>query len=189
MNHLAGPRNIRRYGMVSLFFVSLLPSVQLGFSAEPETSSASSQGQHNQPAEGGEIQERGLPNPRQGPSLGRAQMSVPSPPPGGGPPPNLCHPVTQMLTQCKCFNQTDCQSLTAICPVACPAGSQSCQCTPTFRGKAPALSPNLCGYQVPFTVTQCSCNNDAECQALATICPSACPVGSHSCQCTPMQRR
>ena len=142
MNHLNGPVNIRRYMMVSLFFVSLLYSDQLGFSAEPETPSSPSQSQLNQPSDAGEIQERGLPNLRQGPSLGKAQMGVPSPPPGGGLPPNSRRPVTQMLTQCKCFNQTDCQSLTTICPIACPAGGQRCQCIPTFRGTAPALPQN-----------------------------------------------
>jgi len=163
--------------------------VQIAMAAETEAPSSSSQEQSSQPTETGDIQERGLLNVRPGPALERAKI-LPSPnQPGGGLPPNLCHPVTQMLTQCKCFNQADCQALTTICPAACPAGSLTCQCVPMFRGTPPALPPNLCGYQVPLTLTQCSCNNDTDCQVLATICPGACPVGSHSCHCAPLQRR
>ena len=47
--------------------------------------------------------------------------------------------------------------------------------------------PTLC-HQVTYMLTQCRCSNDADCQLLSTICPGACPVGSHACQCTPSQR-
>jgi hypothetical protein len=175
---------------LSLLIALIVCGEPIGFAADPEAPSSSPPVPSSQPTEaGGDIQERGLTNARPGPSLGGEKILPPPTQPGGGPPPNLCHQVTQMLTQCKCFNQVDCQSLTTICPVACPTGSQSCQCIPTFRGTPPALPPNLCGYQVPLTLTQCSCSNDADCQVLATICPGACPVGSHSCQCTPLQRR
>ena len=37
----------------------------------------------------------------------------PLPPGPASPPPQLCHTETHMMTQCKCFNQADCQSLTS----------------------------------------------------------------------------
>jgi hypothetical protein len=189
MNQSAHRRDLRHPVACALLVGLLWCGVQSAMAAEPEAPSSSSEEQSSQPTEAGDIQERGLLNVRPGPALEKAKI-LPSPSqPGGGLPPNLCHPVTQMLTQCKCFNQADCQALTTICPAACPSGSLTCQCVPMFRGTPPVLPPNLCGYQVPFTFTQCSCNNDADCQVLATVCPGACPVGSHSCQCTPMQRR
>ncbi len=105
------------------------------------------------------------------------------------PPPQLCHTETHMMTQCKCFNQPDCQSLTALFPNSCPAGSSHCEFIPMSRGPMPALPPNLCSYQVPFPVTRCACHTQAECQLLSPFCPAACPAGSQSCECTPMQRR
>lgn len=109
--------------------------------------------------------------------------------PQGGLPPNLCQQVTHMVPQCRCSNPTDCQVLTGLCPGSCPAGSQTCQCSPMFRGTPPPLPPSLCGYQVPIVMTQCSCSNAADCQVLSPFCPGACPVGSLSCQCNPLQRR
>ncbi len=109
--------------------------------------------------------------------------------PQEGPPPQLCHADTHMMSQCKCFNQTDCQALTALFPAPCPAGSQHCEFVPMSRGTMPPLPPNLCGYQVPWTVTECSCHNQAECQLLSPYCPGSCPVGSQSCTCRPLQRR
>jgi hypothetical protein len=93
-----------------------------------------------------------------------------------------------MLTQCKCFNLAECQPLTALFPAACPAGNQHCEFTPFSRGTPPPLPPNLCGYQVPLTVTECSCNNATECQQLIAICPGSCPSGSQSCTCRPLRR-
>jgi hypothetical protein len=184
-------RRQRRNHCVALFLlvVMVLCGLPIGFAADSEAPSSSPPEPSSQPTEAGDIQERGLTNPRPGTSLGGAKTLPPPTQPGGGLPPNLCHQVTQMLTKCKCFNQRECQKLTTICPAACPTGSQSCECIPTFRGTPPALPQNLCRYQVPLTVTQCSCSNDADCQVLTTVCPGACPVGSHSCQCTPMQRR
>lgn len=137
----------------------------------------------------GEVQERGLKKltPRKG---ARGRKTLPPPYQSGGElPANLCHQETHMMTQCRCFNDADCQVLSTLCPGSCPSGSQTCQCTPMFRGTPPALPPDLCGYQVPFTITKCSCNNDADCQVLSTVCPGACPAGSHTCQCSPLQRR
>lgn len=109
--------------------------------------------------------------------------------PGGSPPAQLCHTETIMMTQCKCFNQTDCQALTALFPGSCPAGSQHCEFVPMSRGTMPPLPPNLCGYQLPLSVTECSCHNTTECQLLSPWCPGSCPAGSQSCTCRPMQRR
>jgi hypothetical protein len=103
-----------------------------------------------------------------------------------GLPAKLCHEVTLMRTQCKCANATDCQVLSTLCPGSCPVGSQSCQCNPLFRGTPPPLPQNLCGA-VPWTITQCSCDNQADCQLLLTVCPVLCPAGSQSCQCSPGQ--
>jgi hypothetical protein len=134
----------------------------------------------------GEVQERGVPKV---PLFKNPADRKVLPAPGGTPPPQLCHTETIMMTQCKCFNQAECQPLTALFPGSCPAGSQHCEFVPMSRGAMPPLPPNLCGYQVPFTVTKCSCNNAAECQLLSPFCPGSCPAGSQSCECTPMQRR
>ena len=137
----------------------------------------------------GEVQERGLtPLPHEKAPGGRKVLPQP-PAPGGGPPPQLCHTETIMMTQCKCFNQQDCQALTALFPGSCPPGSQHCEFVPMSRGAMPPLPPNLCGYQVPLTLTECSCHSVAECQLLSPFCPSSCPAGSQSCTCRPMQRR
>lgn len=111
-----------------------------------------------------------------------------TPAPNGDPPPHLCHSVTHMLTQCKCFTPTECQPLTALFPNSCPPGSQHCEFVPMSRGPMPSLPSNLCGYQVPLTVTECSCKTAAECQALSPFCPGACPPGSQSCTCRPLRR-
>lgn len=74
-------------------------------------------------------------------------------------------------------------------PRSCLEGSQRCQCNPMFRGTPPPLPPSLCGYQIPIVITQCSCTNAADCQVLSPFCPGACPIGSLSCQCNPLQRR
>lgn len=135
-----------------------------------------------------EVQERGvLPG-----KLGEYKQDLqrkPLIPVPAGPPPQLCHTETLTMNQCKCFNQTDCQSLTALFPNSCPAGSNHCEFIPMSRGQMPALPPNLCSYQVPFPVTRCACHTQAECQLLSPFCPAACPSGSQSCECTPMQRR
>ena len=138
-----------------------------------------------------QIQERGV-TPKVAPFTvvpGISKMPPPSKTPDGGLPANLCHPVTHMLTQCKCFNQAECQPLTTLFPNSCPASSQHCEFVPMSRGTMPPLPPNLCGYQVPLTVTECSCHNATECQQLTTICQGSCPAGSQSCTCRPMQRR
>ncbi|MEO8325321.1 MAG: hypothetical protein ABI618_05690 [Nitrospirota bacterium] len=137
----------------------------------------------------GVVQERGLTDfvPRTG--VEGSKIHPPSKQPSGGPPPQLCHTETIMMTQCKCFNQPDCQALTALFPGSCPAGSQHCEFVPMSRGTMPPLPPNLCGYQVPWTVTECSCHNQAECQLLSPWCLGSCPAGSQSCTCRPMQRR
>lgn len=156
----------------------------------PPAPSPTVQEEPSSPPEAGDIQERGV-TPKIAPFKAPRDSKVlpPSKQPGGGLPANLCHSETHMMTQCKCFNQADCQVLTGLCPGSCPAGSQTCQCTPMFRGTPPPLPPDLCGYQIPLVITKCSCSNDADCQILSTICPGACPVGSHSCQCSPLQRR
>lgn len=111
------------------------------------------------------------------------------PQPSESPPAHLCTTETRMLTQCKCFNPVECQALTAVFPNSCPAGSQHCEFVPMSRGAMPPLPPNLCGYQIPWTMMKCSCSNQADCQLLSPFCPSSCPMGSLSCQCTPLQRR
>lgn len=161
------------------FFVCL--ALLAGFSAyadEPATS-----------GDAGGVQERGLTDaaPRKG--LEGSKVLPPSKQPGGGPPPQLCHTETHMMSQCKCFNPTDCQTLTALFPGSCPAGSLHCEFVPMSRGTMPPLPPNLCGYQVPLTLTECSCHNVAECQLLSPFCPGACPAGTQSCTCRPLQRR
>ena len=174
--------------MCRLLVVMLLCGLSVGFAAVPGRPPSSPPEPSSQPAEGGDIQERGLKNPRPGPAPEGAKILPAPKQPGGGLPQHLCRQVTHMVAQCKCFNQSECQALTGVCPGACPAGSQTCECIPMSRGTSPPLPPNLCAYQVPLTVTQCSCHNEADCQLLATVCPGSCPAGSHSCQCTPLQR-
>lgn len=177
-------------GMLPLLIVIALSSVPIGLAADAEVPASSPTESSSQPIEAGDIQERGV-IPKISPGQVQREKKILPPPtqPGGGLPANLCHPVTHMMTQCKCFNRSDCQALTAICPGSCPTGSQSCQCVPLFRGTPPPLPPNLCGYQVPLTVTECTCHNQAECQLLSPFCPGSCPPGSQSCNCTPLQRR
>jgi hypothetical protein len=183
--------NIQSWNMVATVGVltALLANGASFVAAELPTSSPTVQEEKRMSAEGGDILERGLPKVAPGKVPGGTKVAPRPAKPRGALPPNLCHQVTHMLTQCKCFNQTDCQTLTPLCPGSCPSGSQSCQCTPMFRGTPPPLPPNLCGYHIPVVITQCSCSNDADCQVLSGICPGSCPVGSQSCQCTPLQRR
>lgn len=108
--------------------------------------------------------------------------------PGTSPPARLCHTEQVMMTQCKCFNQVECQPLTVLFPNSCPVGSNHCEFIPRARGAMPPLPPNICGYQVSFPVTKCSCNNAADCQLLSPFCSGACPAGSTSCTCRPMRR-
>ncbi|MGZ8422376.1 MAG: hypothetical protein ACXWV7_05515 [Nitrospira sp.] len=151
--------------------------LSVGFAANADEPAAS--------GDAGSVQERGITDKLKG----RTFEHKFQPQPGGTPPPQLCHTETIMMTQCKCFNQTECQPLTALFPGSCPAGSQHCEFVPMSRGAMPPLPPNLCGYQVPLTLTECSCHNVAECQLLSPFCPSACPVGSQTCTCRPLQRR
>ena len=138
------------------------------------------------PDAAGEIQQRGLsPLLREKTPGERKVLPVPA----GGPPAQLCRRETLMMTQCKCFNLSDCQSLTALFPNSCPAGSFHCEFVPMSRGPMPTLPPNLCNYQVPFPITRCSCHTQAECQLLSPFCPDSCPPGSQNCECTPLQRR
>lgn len=138
--------------------------------------------------ESGEVQERGVSKvPLFKSPADRKVLPQPSAP-GGSPPAQLCHTETIMMTQCKCFNQAECQALTAVFPNSCPAGSTHCEFVPMARGPMPPLPPNLCGYQVPLTVTECSCHNATECQQLTPFCPGSCPAGSQSCTCRPMRR-
>lgn len=187
MRQPAGHRSGNRCTTFSLFIAMLLCGLPIGFAAE-SPGPPSGQEQKSQPAEAGDIQERGVTKGAVGTLPGKVLERPRPPQPGGSPPPQLCHEITHMMTQCKCFNQTDCQALTAICPGSCPAGSQSCQCVPMFRGTPPPLPENLCGYQVPLTLTECSCHNQAECQLLSPFCPSACPAGSQNCTCRPLRR-
>lgn len=141
-----------------------------------------------QPAPSEEVQGRGVTKGAVGNLKDKVFQREPAPQPGANPPPSLCHAETRMMTQCKCFNQTECQALTALFQNSCPAGSQHCEFVPLSRGPMPPLPPNLCGYQVPLTLTECSCHNATECQQLSPFCPGACPVGSQSCTCRPMRR-
>lgn len=135
-----------------------------------------------------EVQERGvLPNVNLNQKFMQSKVPAPTPP-GGSPPPALCHAETKMLTQCKCFSQAECQQLSALFPQSCAVGSTHCEFVPRSRGAMPPLPPNLCGYQVPLTVTECSCHNAPECQQLTPFCPNTCPVGSEDCTCRPMRR-
>lgn len=108
--------------------------------------------------------------------------------PISAPPARLCHTETVQMTQCKCFTQSECQALTALFPNSCPAGSSHCEFVPMSRGPMPPLPQNLCHYQMPLTVTECSCNNAADCQLLSPFCPGACPAGSTNCTCRPLKR-
>ena len=136
-----------------------------------------------------EIQERGVLPLATEKAVGSKQAMPLEPVPLGNPPAQLCYQTTLMLTQCKCFSQAKCQQLTALFPGSCPAGSQHCEFVPMSRGAMPPLPPDLCRYQVPLTVTECSCSNQADCQLLSPFCPSTCPVGSQSCTCRPLLRR
>ncbi|MGC3974854.1 MAG: hypothetical protein QM771_10785 [Nitrospira sp.] len=136
----------------------------------------------------GEVQDRGMPKAPQFKNPAERKGMPQSSPPGGSPPAQLCHTETLMMTQCKCFNQADCQALTALFPNSCPAGSQHCEFVPLSRGPMPPLPPNLCGYQIPLPVTECSCHSLGECQLLSPYCPGSCPPGSQTCTCRPLRR-
>lgn len=153
------------------------PSQQLEISPPPSTTEGA-------PVD---VQERGLGKGDFGQFKKDFQRKQPLPP--SEPPAQLCHQETWMLTQCKCFSQTECQALTALFPNSCPPGSSHCEFTPMSRGAMPPLPPNLCSYQVPLTFTKCECHNQQECQLLTPFCQGSCPSGSTSCECTPMQRR
>jgi hypothetical protein len=168
-------RQLKR--MVSGLFCGLCFCLSVNFTADADEPTL--------PHDEGSVQERGITDKLQGRTFDHRLQ----PQPGGMPPPQLCHTETIMMTQCKCFSQAECQPLTALFPGSCPAGSQHCEFVPMSRGGMPPLPPNLCGYQVPFTLTECSCHNVAECQLLAPFCPGSCPAGSQSCTCRPMQRR
>jgi len=144
--------------------------------------------QDTPPLEGGDVQERGVTKGDVGNLKDKMLQQKPQPQQGGTPPPQLCHTETRMMTQCKCFNQAECQALSVLFPNPCPPGSQHCEFVPMARGTLPPLPPNLCGYQVPWTFTQCSCHNQTECQLLSPFCPGSCPAGSQSCNCTPLHR-
>ena len=133
------------------------------------------------------IQERGVTPGAFGELNKQYQRKQPLPP-QAGPPAHLCHTQQLMMTQCKCFNQAECQQLTALFPNSCPAGSTHCEFTPMSRGPMPALPPTLCGYQTPLTITECTCSNASECQQLSPFCPGSCPPGSQSCTCRPLRR-
>lgn len=134
------------------------------------------------PSDAGEVQERGLTDKLKGRDFKHELKPLTEPPA------RLCVTETRMTTQCKCFNQAECQALTTLFPGSCPAGSQHCEFVPMSRGPMPSLPPNLCGYQVPFSWTECSCRNVADCQLLSPFCPGSCPAGSQSCTCRPMRR-
>lgn len=175
------PTHIPRTGWL-LFLFWLIFNLCLG---------ATTQAADQPPTESTEpIHERGV-TPKVAPFKvpGTSKRPPLSKTPGGGLPPSLCHPITLMMTQCKCFNQTECQPLTTLFPNSCPAGSQHCEFVPMSRGPMPPLPPDLCGYQVPLSVTECSCHNATECQQLTAICSGSCPAGSQSCTCRPMQRQ
>jgi hypothetical protein len=144
---------------------------------------AAPEGEEQQPSSE-EVQGRGLTDKLKGKALDLKRQ----PQPGGAPPAHLCRTETKMLSQCKCFTATECQPLTTLFPNSCPAGSQHCEFVPMSQGAMPPLPPNLCGYQVPLSVTECSCSNAADCRLLSPFCPGACPTGSQSCTCRPMRR-
>jgi hypothetical protein len=183
-NSLIGFRRIIVIGTILLACSIYLVPMVWAAKAKDQSSSTSTADSST-----GEIQERGItPLPLEK-ALGGRKVLPNQPVPGGSPPPQLCHTETIMMTQCKCFNQAECQALTALFPGSCPAGSQHCEFVPMSRGAMPPLPPNLCGYQVPLTLTECSCHNAAECQMLSPFCPGSCPAGSQSCTCRPLQRR
>lgn len=176
--------------VASLFAGNVLAQTADGMQstpAQPQTESAqdsTSEMPPASPSEAGEVQERGLTDKLKGKVFDYRLQTQPS----GSPPARLCHTETRMTTQCKCFNQAECQALTALFPGSCPAGSQHCEFVPMSRGPMPPLPPDLCGYQVPFSWTECSCQNVADCQLLSPFCPGSCPAGSQSCTCRPMRR-
>lgn len=170
-------------GIVLAQTTDVMPSTP----AQPQTESAKDSTREMPPAspsDAGEVQERGLTDKLKGKVFDYKLQTQPS----GIPPARLCHTETRTTTQCKCFNQAECQALTALFPGSCPAGSQHCEFVPMSRGPMPPLPPNLCGYQVPFSWTECSCQNVADCQLLSPFCPGSCPAGSQSCTCRPMHR-
>ena len=189
MSQPVGHRNWTLCAARSLFIATLLCGASIGFAAESPAPSPTAQEQQNQPAETDDVQERGVMKLPPVKGLTDKRLSPKPAQPGGSPPAHLCHTETRQLTQCKCFNQTECQALTALFPNSCPAGSTNCAFVPMARGSMPPLPPNLCGYQVPLTVTECACHNAKECQQLTPFCPSSCPAGSQNCTCRPMQRR
>ena len=187
---------MRRINLVALVFASVLVFIPGLGAADQSPFVVAAAEKEQAPAEkeqapSGEVEERGVPKIDERLRVPGPQRKVLPLPPAqpGVPPAYLCHQETYMLTQCRCGNDADCQRLSTICPAACPAGSHTCECIPLFRGTAPALPPDLCGFQVPDVVTQCSCSNDADCQILSQFCPGACPPGSHTCQCSPLRRR
>lgn len=187
-SHRTSPIHRKKSGILAgPMLITLVMGIVLASWAAADES-AVSDGSSSTEEAAAEVQERGITKDaiRKLPEKTLEQSSPPQA--GGDPPAHLCHTETRMMTQCKCFNQTDCQSLTAICAGSCPSGSSSCQCVPLFRGTPPPLPQPLCGYQVPLSVTQCSCQNAAECQLLSPYCPGSCPAGSQSCTCTPLRR-
>ena len=101
------PRILR--AMLSLFIVTLLFGVPIGFAADSAAPSSSAQEQKNQPAETGDIQERGLTKVPPGKVQEDTKVKPQRTQPGGGLPAKLCHEVTHMRTECRCANSTDCQ--------------------------------------------------------------------------------
>ncbi len=182
MKTIKGHGNIYPVGAAILALTLAMPPVLPA--AEEASGVSSPSGEVPQ----GEVQERGVTTLPPIKGLADQKVAPKRGQPGGSPPAHLCHTETIMLTQCKCFNQAECQALTALFPNACPAGSAHCEFTPIARGQMPPLPPNLCGYQVPFPVTECSCHTAAECQQLSPFCPGSCPAGSTSCTCRPIQR-
>jgi len=173
---------IAAWGWILLTFVLTIGRTVYAATDQPSEATISSQ------SSGEDVHERGV-TPGLFGNMKNDLQRKPLAPIPAGPPPQLCHTETHMMTQCKCFNQVECQSLAALFPNSCPVGSSHCEFIPMSRGPMPALPPNLCGYQVPVPVTRCSCHTQAECQLLSPFCPGACPAGSQSCECTPMQRR
>lgn len=173
-------------------FYAVLFAMLFAFDATPSLNAADSSGEIPFPTttEGSpsDVQERGLGKAQFGEMKKQSEPMQPSQPQQTLPA-QLCHAETRMMTQCKCFNQAECQPLTALFPGPCPAGSQHCEFVPMSRGPMPSLPPDLCGYQTPLTLTKCVCHNQAECQLLSPFCPGSCPAGSQSCECTPMLRR
>lgn len=186
MNQPGSQLRVNRWTTLGLCLTILLYTASVGFTEE--TTPSTSPVQSHSTTEGGTIQERGVTKDALGALPGKLLERRHPSQPSDNPPPQLCREVTIMLTQCKCFNQAECQALTAILPTYCPAGSQHCEFVPLTRGTPPPLPPNLCGYQVPLRKLECACHNQAECQLLSPYCPGACPAGSQSCACTPLRR-